>query len=265
MDFDPLSSDVHCGITLTRKVTEMCHMDSRRVMEDDVNNGTPGKWMKSKAQEYVNKINLDCISNMIADARSNMTVADLNSNLTQVLVDPALEVFPRRKCRKYIKQSNETSTPGYDVQCWYSRQQYHKAKHKYNSNRTVCNYNDMLSKNNGYKNNLSRVKLNEKEAIVRQLRDTKKNDPRFYWQVLRGHKDHDIQIPVERFLEYFKSLSANEEIGQPALPTNFEDTEGNNTVLDAPITDLETKKCIANLNNNTSAGIDHVITSARRV
>lgn len=59
--------------------------------------------------------------------------------------------------------------------------------------------------------------MKEKDTLVRQLRDTKKSDLRFFWQVLKGCKDQGIEIPVESFLEHFKSLSANEEIGQLTL------------------------------------------------
>ena len=213
--------------------------------------------MKSKSVEYSNKINLDCINNMIAYG-CTISVADLNSNLTHVLVDLALEVFPRKRCRKYIKVSNEVSTSCCDGQCWNNRQQYHKAKHRYNTNRTVCNYN-MLSKINEYKNNLSRVKLKEKETIVRKFRDTRKSDPRDYWQVLKGHKDHVIQICVASFLEYFRSLAGNEETSQPALSINTNDMTEENIVLDGPISEIDIQKCIATLKNNKSAGIDHVI------
>lgn len=75
----------------------------------------------------------------------------------------------------HIKQSNEASNLHQDMTLNVGTVGSNITKrNKYNTNRTVCNYNDILSKSNDYKNNLSKEQFKEKENIVRQLGVKKK-------------------------------------------------------------------------------------------
>lgn len=59
--------------------------------------------------------------NYLVDEAEGMTVEELSVKLKHVLVDTALEVFPRNKnTRKLFKVSNNISLPGYDAKCWNS-------------------------------------------------------------------------------------------------------------------------------------------------
>ena len=62
-----------------------------------------------------------------------MSIDEVNSRLKNILLEPALKVFPLKKIRNYMKQSNNASLFGYDNQCWKTRKAYHKDRHIYNS------------------------------------------------------------------------------------------------------------------------------------
>lgn len=96
LDFEPLLSDVHCGIALTLEVHEGFHRHGeQKVMTANLNAGIPWKWMSKKEEEYLKEINLDCIDDMIDD-RNSMSVLDHNRNLTHLFPNPAFDYFPRK-------------------------------------------------------------------------------------------------------------------------------------------------------------------------
>ena len=49
-----------------------------------------------------------------------LPIDDINLELKQILIEPALATFPPYKKRKYIKKSNNASSVGYDKECWTS-------------------------------------------------------------------------------------------------------------------------------------------------
>ena len=104
----------------------------------------PGKWDKSKVNEYVHSINHDFVTQVIDNAEFK-SAFDLNEDLKKILIDPGLEVFPRIG-KSFVKMSNNTNMYGYDKQCFLSRKEYHKAKHKNNIERSTISYNNMIIK-----------------------------------------------------------------------------------------------------------------------
>ena len=101
---------------------------------------TPGKWRVEKQGDYVRSIDVNRVNQLFVRV-GELSVNDITTELKHILVDPAKEVFPKFKSKKYIKKSNNTCMKGYDNKSWKCRKEYHKAKHKYNLNKTNNNYN----------------------------------------------------------------------------------------------------------------------------
>ena len=99
-----------------------------------------------------------------------MSIEEVNTKLKNILLEPAVKVFPPKKSRNYVKQSNNASLFGYDNQCWKARKAYHKARHKYNIRRNEEHKKDMMEKSKKYKFELKRVQSKEKENLVIKLK-----------------------------------------------------------------------------------------------
>ena len=76
----------------------------------------------------------------------------------------------------------------YDKQCYASKQEYHKAKHKNNTLKTETSYNDMIRKSKKYKQEIKRVQTKEKQYFISRPRNTKTKNSRLYWQILQQTK-----------------------------------------------------------------------------
>ena len=193
MEFDPLFSDVHCGISFgiekNRKCMEKCvHEEGDQIRslgkEQYQPVIKPGKWDKLKVNEYIQSINLEFVTQVIENAEFK-SVTEINEDLKKILIEPALKVFPK-KSKTFIKKSNNSSIPGYDKQCYLSRKEYHKAKHRNNIEKSLSSHNDMIIKSKKYKQELKRIKIKEKSNFIAKLRNAKAKDPRLYWQILQG-------------------------------------------------------------------------------
>lgn len=112
MDFDPLFSYVHCGISLeinnTFKCLEGRFSQGQRNNENFVTSGKvfpkrlkPGKWDKRKTNEYIQNIDHDFVTQVV-DSANTKSVADLNEDLKKIFIEPAKIVFPQKKI--YIKK-----------------------------------------------------------------------------------------------------------------------------------------------------------------
>ena len=145
----------------------------------------------------------------------------------------------------------------YDKQCYVSRQEYHKAKHKNNTLKTETSYNDMISKSKKYKQEIKRVQTKEKQDFISKLRNTKTKDSRLYWQILQQtKKKSDIPILVTEFKEHFKRLAETDHTNeQLEINVNIHA----NAPLNKEVTEAEVLKCISKLKNNKASGVDNII------
>ena len=259
LDFNPLYSDVHCGLLTRVKFTGASQASKVSQNIEGEPCVRPARWRVEKESEYVNRVDVSGVNELIARVHQ-LSVDDISKELKDVLIKPIKEVFPQLT-RKYVKQSNNACMKGYDSRCWKSRKEYHRAKCKYNRLRNHSTYNIMIEKSRKYKREIKRVKNKETINVVKQLRENKDKDPKSYWKILKGNKkNNEIPIELDKLYEHFKALSSENEneVGQENIEceTNVCDSS---PILNRPITDDEVKKCISKLKNNKSAGIDGIL------
>ena len=72
MDFDPLLSDVHCGIQVNFKIDIMCNI--KKIIQSkqltNTKSDKPGKWKSYKAKEYVDEVDVDKVKNLLLKAHA---------------------------------------------------------------------------------------------------------------------------------------------------------------------------------------------------
>lgn len=254
LNFNPLFSDVHCGISFSIKNDSKCmgeevladgesteHGLSRQRSFERDSSKRPGKWSKYKSHEYINNIDKDFVSRVIENADFKL-VSELNDDLKKILIEPALKTFPHKR-DKFTKKSNNSNLSGYDKQCYISRQEYHKAKHKNNVERSERSYNDMITKSKTYKQELKRVKGKEQRNLIAKLKETKAKNPKLYWQGTT--KINEVPILITEFMNHFKKLS--QEGYSENVPSTVIIDIDNNSVLNNEVTEDEICTCILKL------------------
>lgn len=262
LDFDPMISDVHCGLCtrLKLKVSNAIPLLNTNIQEF-TESIRPGKWNVEKKSEYMNYIDEDKVNEMMANIHDT-PIDDINHELKQILIEPALKTFPQTKGKSYIKKSNNANLVGYDRQCWRSRQEYHKARHRYHMHKTSSNFNTMTEKSKTYKRNLKRVKSKEQTILINKLRSCKGNNSREYWKVLNGQKkDCHIPVKLNDFYEHFRHLADDhfDELDVGTLNNTDNTNIDPSQILNDPITKEEVLRNIKKLKNGKSPGIDMVL------
>ena len=261
LNFDPLCSDVHRGLDtrLEFKCVAAGQATECVKQEESVHvRLRPGKWRDEKKSEYVRAVDVSKVNELIENL-SEMSVDDVCKQLKCVLIEPALNVFPRCNSRKYIKKSNNANMPGYDKQCYNSRKEYHKAKSKYNKHKNSITYTSMLQKSKKYKNDIKRAKNKETASIHKQLRENKNKDPKTYWKILKSKqatKQH--QISLDKFYDHFKLLFTENDNMNETINYDI-NSDANLPILNDPITLVEIRTCIKKLKNGKSPGNDDII------
>lgn len=215
MEFDPLFSDVHCGISFVienkMKFVEKCVdgggdqiKNLRREHSQSVLK--PRRYDKLKVNEYIQRINLEFVTQVIVNADFK-SLSEINEELKKIFIEPTLKVFPK-KGKPFIKKNNNCSIPGYDQQCYLSRIECHKAKYKKNIEKSLSSRYDMITKSKKYKNELKRIKVKEKSNFTTKLRNAKAKDLKLFWQILQGtQKKSEIPILITEFMNHFWKLA----------------------------------------------------------
>lgn len=267
LEYDPLYSDVHMGLHIQLKFE--CRVAEENVSSGNINNNVeecdgsirPGRWNLDKSCEYENNIDVPRVNDIIGKI-DELTVNEISEELKNILIEPAIKVFPPPKNIKYVKKSNGVSMNGYDFKSWKCRKEYHKAKRKHYVCKSRTNYDNMINKSKTYKKALKRVNNKANADLIKKLRENKSKDPQSYWKILRGRKKSDrIPIELDKCYDHFKSLASEGEGNVNGnrdimYEVNIDDPT---PTLNKPITHDEVNRCIKHLNNNKSPGNDMII------
>ena len=106
-----------------------------------------------------------------------------------------------------------------------------------------------------------------KEKILHQLDDLRDKNPSAYWKLLNDLKNEDLddksgQIPLEEWELYYKSLNADKNGGrnqQVKMKLETLEKEHIFNETDFKITTHEISRCVKNLRNKKSPGLDRIL------
>ena len=112
LDFDPLLSDVHCGLCAKTK----CELQSTvpaAIQEAQVSGhlgARPSKWYIEKQQLYVSNINVVKINELITKLEE-LSTDDINQELKNILIEPAHS----HHMRKELTLRSQIMPPQWDM------------------------------------------------------------------------------------------------------------------------------------------------------
>ena len=247
-DFDPLFSDKHCVIEFAISVNTV---NSNNVCE--MSNKKPGKWEKDKEKDYIRIFDLQRVE-WLNNNCGDLTEQEITNALCEILLDPALKVFPPKKRKVYVKKSNNKVEKWFDRWCWMKRQDYHRARHRYNKARSESNYSSMLNKSKASREEIKKAKRRKNKSLVKTLRELKHKDPKLYWKLINSSNKQEMPVPLKELFQHFNRMSESEVADGREF--NLErDTGFDTNMLNEYFDENEIRACIKALKNNKAVGI----------
>ncbi len=269
LDFDALFSDKHSIVEFEvsvkgpyRSCQDVVAMNSNSSSES-FSQGIPDEqtekvvWRPEEKDLYISRIDKDSIVHLCNTLDvDNISVQEATSQLNEILLEPASRL-PRRP-RKVAKRRNKHAN--YSTATRRMRQDYHKAKHKNNIEKTCESKEELKRKSRLYKKELQKVIKKSKKVTTDKLRQLKNTNAKEYWKILQSRNKDEIPIKLTEMFQHFKNLaeaSEGEEIQTDEDDINMADLD--TSTLNNVFTEDEIRRNIRNLKNNKSGGIDGLL------
>ena len=265
LDHSRLYSDAHCPVSLSlraRKRTNTIIGDSQTI-QDNIR-----LWNAEKSKLFQDNFysqDLTEIDSRIVSManRGALQQHELDAVVNQIGVifeKCAEKSFGRIKPTSKTKIPDPLKKPWFDKSCHRARNEYHRARQRYNLNKNNENKTNLKHVSKFYKYTMNLNIKKYKEARIQTLKSLKNPNPRKFWNLLNANDPKaDCQAPLKDLYDYFKSVNENQNGLETDLPQNGTDNDDTiNEELNKPISESEVRAAVKQLQNNKSAGLDNI-------
>ena len=290
LDYDPLTSNTHCAITLdfNRYMYVDDFLDPDFPHKEDVvdnvdfdggiDNSTVYKsyvfkWDAVSGYEYgksledlefgkVMELALHC--NICKEDPTQENVDSLFKSLSDVLIDKAKDCGI---CRDRVSASNINSgscnkrdKPWFDGECRYARSDYYRVRNKLKFICPLERVTKIRLASKRYKNILKKKKAEYFKALHKKLRNLRSNNSKDYWNFLMNHgkKGQTLSpIELEVFKLHFQKISNKDHSDVGEFDLNSADVSVNEE-LNFEFTADEVALLIKKLKSGKACGLDHI-------
>ncbi|CAC5408710.1 unnamed protein product [Mytilus coruscus] len=252
LDYNPLYSDVHCGLSVYLHSNVKKNTTKQNVGHCSKSNYI--KWNAAKQDEFVEAIfssqlsfgELDTIFNEECEGNQVKNVIDKAVNkIGEIFRNTAKSIFGSKKStRKKVKPDNK---PWYTKSCQEKRKQFNINRKKYNLRKSSVNKQILTRSGREYKKEMKKSYSEHLKKFETQLRNASKTDTKKFWGILKSFSkfqtSEENNITLDRLYEYFKDLNNNDE---EASVDDFSEICSQNDVdlLNSEITEDEIVKAI---------------------
>ena len=225
-------------------------------------------WKHEKSQSFHDNFNLDSLR----EIDSKLSFLTKRGSLQQEEIDEIVmqigQNFERcaeasfgRVKRPSVKHENDTANkPWFNVNCKRARNDYHKARRKYNANKSEQNKQILRQTSKFYKNTMNLSVKQFKNVRIQKLKNLKTTNPREYWKILNSSNPKSTcQAPLDELYNYFKEV--NDYSDHDTTHVSFSQNENNDRInarLNRPFSEAEVRVAISQLKLNKSAGLDNI-------
>lgn len=257
-DFDPLFSDMHCGISFS--IVDEALSVKECIESDDTtcNIQVIGKWDKDNADTFVNTVRqaIEKVNDKIQD----MSVAELSKTLNSVYVGSAKSVFGTKEIPQKKKRSKK-SFVWYNNQCYTLKKAYRQALSRHRRTKSQETLQALIYASKMYKKEVKKAKKVHVTALNKQLLQLKNSDPRNFWKLINAKPTfEEIPVPIEELSAHFSKLNTEEYVNNVDL-TNTVDLQPDQIQLgnlNERISNEEIQDVANKLKNNKACGSDLV-------
>lgn len=118
---------------------------------------------------------------------------------------------------------------------------------------------ELVAKSKKYKQELKRVRREEKTDLISKLRSVKTKDSKLYWQILQEPKQKNVvPVMITEPRNYFERLSKEHDVESDISSPNIVNELKNGSVLNREIPYDEVVNFISKMKSNKDAGIDNI-------
>ena len=265
LEFSNLYSDAHCPVSLTLNA---CNKPPEIRGESQHPQDNIRLWNAEKITLFQDNFNLHDLAeieeklSLIAN-RGAVQQYELDEIVNQIgfAFEKCTEKsFGRVKPGTKKKPTDPTKKSWFDENCHRARNEYHHARRRYSLNKTNENKTNLNQISKFYKRTMNFNIKKFKEARIQKLKNLKKPNPKFFWNILNSNDSKaECQAPLNDLYNYFKIVNGNQndsDINFSQHDPQYDTT--NNEELNKPISESEVRAAIKQLHNNKSAGLDNI-------
>ena len=275
LPFDPMISDVHCGI----HISFSCHPDSSvdlNLQDNDTQPISRAIWDKSKHDSFLQNLNNEeinlfiCRMNSLEGNFTKETVELLTSQCTSLLYNAADEAGMIKR-NDFVGLSNKerrtrrsTVRPWFNSDCRKMQRQYRRVKNVCRRMNNAENFITLSDASKAYKKCLKKHFCDYKKEFIKKLRGLKNSDPKAYWKILNKSDSSRAtvaqKLSIDLLAEHFRKLNTVSQVESDSFPIidpalvseyNFE--------LNSPISEQEVLKSINSLKLNKACASDLIL------
>ena len=220
LDYNPIFSDVHCGLNVYLNVSTNKVTTTQNMGQNSKSNYV--RWNSSKENEFVDAIfsnvdsfiELDAIINQQCQGNQVKVLIDnVVEKMCKIFVDTATSVFGTKKAvRSKIKSTNK---PWYTKSCYLKRKQFNINRKKYNLRKTAENKRLLTNSGKEYKKEMKKSYSEYQKKCENELRNTSKKDAKKFWNILKSfsksNSADESKISIDCLYEYFKKLNSSDD------------------------------------------------------
>ena len=270
-DFDALLSDKHCPVYFTLKSNLLLNNNTPTMaqllhMENDNGQNPPAetlprKWNGACAHEFVASINPDQVNSILLEM-DGLSINEITKQIRSIMIDAAVMAMgAKQRCsNKSLQPPIQANTVPMTKQLRELRKAYFKAKKLNWRLKTPETRQKLAESSLAYKNEIKKATRLKNKEFLTNLRGSKKNNPKMYWNMLQDSAPRSVSIPLNEFHDYFKNLSCHEDTAPETTVdmTDLQHAVFNTESLNAPFTEQEIASRIRLLKNGKAAGNDSI-------
>ena len=224
------------------------------------------KWNEKDGHKFIENINVEKIRAIEHQLNQQITgdeidqnfMDNISSQLSNIFLDSASASFETATPNKRSDKSNK---PWFGSACKVARRKYNNAKKKFNIHRSNLNRRNLLNASKNYKGIMNKFinKYNKKNES--KLRNMLRKQPKDYWKYLNSLKNkQQIEKPdLNVLFEHFKLMNFDDSDSDHGCDSPWLDYHDENEHLNSPVTCGEIERCIRNLKNSKSPGLDNIL------
>ena len=267
--FDRCLSDTHCGLNIEFSINETTTaLDLINDDEDESGSYLSFnlKWDETQKNNFISNFDesqIDSLLNLLNSASSNDATQNKIDSITNMLKGLFINAAHLTGFVKEIKTNKRNATskiknskPWFDHDCIRARKNYTVLKNKLQRNYSTQARRLVKAKRIEYSRMIKTKKKLYIEDIHNKLKEFNNSNPKEFWRIIQGKKEHMHKIDMEQFRVHFAELNKSEE---QLNPSDIGPSENLNEILNEPFTSQELKLRIKSLKNSKSAGFDRLI------
>ncbi|MEW8548255.1 MAG: reverse transcriptase family protein [Candidatus Thiodiazotropha sp.] len=258
IETDTIFSDGHSILSHSLIGRDSCCFLNSQYRFDRPKSGTSRpRWNVKHSDSFRSNIDREQL-NLVLDFLGSETPSKLSVNEATERIASVFSIASDKTFPIPGKFRVNSKRPWFGPVCKSARKKYHLAKKQYNIRKTPRNKELLNEHSRSYKRTMNNFIAKHRKLHEKKLRNLHSKNPKEYWKFINSLKTQTKHTSpgLDEFCDFFKNLNSSEDEDTELPNLNF---DINNEILNATITQDEILRCINNLNNGKTSGLDKIL------